>query len=44
MMSGYVNCCVCELLILTCAWFAFGLSSKIGCDISGIKVMLTVGP
>jgi hypothetical protein len=44
MMSGYVNCCVRELLILTRTWFAFGLPSKTGCDISGIKSRLIVGP
>jgi hypothetical protein len=43
MMFGYVNCCVRELLILARTWFAFGLHSKTGCDISGIKVVLTVG-
>jgi hypothetical protein len=25
-------------------WFAFGLPSKIGCDIIGIKALLTIGP
>jgi hypothetical protein len=25
-------------------WFAFGLPSKTGCDISGIRTLLTVGP
>jgi hypothetical protein len=44
MMSSYVNCCVRELLILAHTWFTFGLPSKTGCDISGIKVVLTVGP
>jgi hypothetical protein len=43
-MSMLCNCCVCELLILARTWFAFGLPSKTGCDISGIKAMLTVGP
>jgi hypothetical protein len=38
------NCCVRELLILACTWFAFGLPSKTGCDISGIEAVLTVGP
>jgi hypothetical protein len=38
------NRCVREFLILACTWFAFGLPSKIGCDISGIKALLTVGP
>jgi hypothetical protein len=33
-----------EFLILARTWFAFGLPSKTGCDISGIKAMLTVGP
>jgi hypothetical protein len=32
MISGYVNCCVPELLILARTWFAFGLPSKTGCD------------
>jgi hypothetical protein len=32
------------LLILARTWFAFGLPSKTGCDISGIKAVLTVGP
>jgi hypothetical protein len=32
MMSGYINCCVRELLILVRTWFAFGLSSKTGCE------------
>jgi hypothetical protein len=44
MMSSYVNCCVRELLILARTWFAFGLPYKTGCDIGGIKVVLTVGP
>jgi hypothetical protein len=45
MMSMLCNCCVRELLILARTWFAFGLPSKTGCDISGgIKVVLTVGP
>jgi hypothetical protein len=44
MMSIFCNCCVHELLILARTWFAFGLPSKTGCDISGIKVVLTVGP
>jgi hypothetical protein len=26
------NCCVCELLIMACTWFTFGLPSKTGCD------------
>jgi hypothetical protein len=38
------NCCVYEFLILARTWFAFGLPSKIGCDISGIKALLTIGP
>jgi hypothetical protein len=37
------NRCVREFLILTRTWFAFGLPSKTGCDISGIKALLTVG-
>jgi hypothetical protein len=44
MMSGYVNCCVHELLILTHTWFTFGLPSKTGSNISGIRAKLTVGP
>jgi hypothetical protein len=32
MMSMLYNCCVRELLILARTWFAFGLSSKTGCD------------
>jgi hypothetical protein len=44
MMSMLCNCCVRGLLILARTWFAFGLPSKTGCDISGIKVVLTVGP
>jgi hypothetical protein len=28
------NCCVRELLILARTWFAFGLPSKTGCDIT----------
>ena len=44
MMSMLCNCCVRELLILARTWFAFGLPSKTGCDIGGIKVVLTVGP
>jgi hypothetical protein len=44
MMSMLCNCCVHELLILARTWFAFGLPSKTGCDISGIKAVLTVGP
>jgi hypothetical protein len=44
MMSMLCNCCVHELLILAHTWFAFGLPSKTGCDISGIKAVLTVGP
>jgi hypothetical protein len=38
------NRCVREFLILARTWFAFGLPSKTGCDISGIKSLLTVGP
>jgi hypothetical protein len=44
MMSMLCNCCVRELLILACTWFAFGLPSKTGCDIGGIKAVMTVGP
>jgi hypothetical protein len=44
MMSMLCNCCVRELLILARTFFAFGLPSKTGCDISGSKVVLTVGP
>jgi hypothetical protein len=32
MMSGYVNCIVRELLILSRTWFTFILSSKTGYD------------
>jgi hypothetical protein len=39
MMSHLCNPCVCEFLILARTWFAFGLPSKIGCDISGIKAL-----
>jgi hypothetical protein len=38
------NRCVREFMILARIWFAFGLPSKTGCDISGIKALLTVGP
>jgi hypothetical protein len=44
MMSMLCNCCVRELPILARTWFAFGLPSKTGCEISCIKAMLTVGP
>jgi hypothetical protein len=37
------NRCVREFPILARTWFAFGLPSKTGCDISGIKALLTVG-
>jgi hypothetical protein len=37
------NRCVREFLILARTWFAFGLPSKTGCDISGIKALLTIG-
>jgi hypothetical protein len=37
------NRCVREFLILARTWFAFGLPSKTGCDISGIRALLTVG-
>ena len=43
MMSHLCNRRVREFLILTRTWFAFGLPSKSGCDISGIKALLTVG-
>jgi hypothetical protein len=33
-----------EFLILACTWSTFGLPSRTGCDISGIKALLTVGP
>jgi hypothetical protein len=33
------NRCVREFLILARTWFAFGLPSKTGCDISGIKAL-----
>jgi hypothetical protein len=32
MMSSYVTAVYVNLLILACAWFAFGLPSKTGCD------------
>jgi hypothetical protein len=38
------NRCVREFLILARTWFAFGLPSKTGCDLSCIKALLTVGP
>jgi hypothetical protein len=38
------NRCVREFLILAHTWFAFGLPSKTGCDISGIRALLTTGP
>jgi hypothetical protein len=41
MMSNYV---IAEFLNLTRTWFTFGLPSKTGCDISGIKALLIVGP
>ena len=44
MMIHLCNRCVREFLILARTWFAFGLPSKTGCDISGIKAVLTVGP
>jgi hypothetical protein len=44
MMSSYVTVVYVKLLILARTWFAFGLPSKTGCDIGGIKVVLTVGP
>jgi hypothetical protein len=43
MMSHLCNRCVRGFLILTRSWFAFGLPSKTGCDISGIKALLAVG-
>jgi hypothetical protein len=43
-MSNLCNRCVHEFLILTRTWFTFGLPSKTWCDISGIKVVLAVGP
>jgi hypothetical protein len=44
MVSHLCNRRVREFLILARTWFAFGLPSKTGCDISGIKALLTVGP
>jgi hypothetical protein len=44
MMSNYVMVVYVEFLILARTWFAFGLPSKTGCDKSGIKALLTVGP
>jgi hypothetical protein len=40
MMSGYVNCCVRELLILARTWFAFGLPCKTGCDMPTLLVYI----
>jgi hypothetical protein len=37
------NRCVREFLILARTRCALGLPSKTGCDISGIKALLTVG-
>jgi hypothetical protein len=37
------NRCVREFLILARTWFTFDLPSKIGCDISGIIALLTLG-
>jgi hypothetical protein len=44
MMSMLCNCYVRGLLILARTWFTFGLPSKTGCDIGGIRGVLTVGP
>jgi hypothetical protein len=44
MMSHLCNHHVREFLILARTWFAFSLPSKTGCDVSGIKAVLTVGP
>jgi hypothetical protein len=44
MISHLCNRRVREFLILARTGFAFGLPSKTGCDISGIKAVLTVGP
>jgi hypothetical protein len=44
MMSHLCNRRVREFWILARTWFASGLPSKTGCDISGIKAVLTVGP
>jgi hypothetical protein len=38
MMSGYVNCCVRQLLILARIWFTFGLPSKMGCDMMTLRL------
>jgi hypothetical protein len=43
MMSHLCNRCVREFLILARIWFAFGLPSKIGCDISDIEVWWPMG-
>jgi hypothetical protein len=43
-MSHLCNLRVREFLILARTWFTFGLPSKTGCDISGIRAVLTVGP
>jgi hypothetical protein len=37
------NHCVREFLILARTWFAFGLPSKTGYDISGINALVTIG-
>jgi hypothetical protein len=44
MRSHLCNRYVREFLILARTWFAFSLPSKTGCDISGIKGLLIVGP
>jgi hypothetical protein len=44
MMSHLCNRYVREFIILARTWFAFGLPSKTGCDISDIKALLIVGP
>jgi hypothetical protein len=44
MMSHLCNRYVRDFLILAHTWFAFGMRSKTGYDISGIKALLTVGP
>jgi hypothetical protein len=43
MMSNYAIVVYMNFFILARTWFTFGLPSKTGCDISGIKVLLTVG-
>jgi hypothetical protein len=41
MISHLYNRCVREFLILTRTWFAFGLSSKTGCDRGSIRFVFS---